>query len=147
MCMLQIYCRSVRLLAAVLLIWWLLAILEHPSSLVLQIAVAAAVAEKDAQLHAAQEVLKKQLQLQLQQAEAELEVGVPLGRLRVSPAATGGVLHCYVLAVCMRCLYISLPACLDLLVVANTAPLLTLGVMCCAGHSVCHPGPQGCRDV
>jgi hypothetical protein len=41
----------------------------------LQVAVAAAVAEKDAQLHAAQEALKRQLQQQLQRAEAEMEVG------------------------------------------------------------------------
>lgn len=40
----------------------------------LQSAVAAAVAEKDTQLHAAQERLTRQLQEQLQRAEAEMEV-------------------------------------------------------------------------
>ena len=53
----------------------------HPfPPLPVQIAVAAAVAEKDAQLHAAQEAVRHELQLQLQQAEAELEVGSRGGR-------------------------------------------------------------------
>lgn len=55
--------------------------LAAPIPTLLQSAVAAAVAEKDTQLHAAQDKLRQQLQGQLQQAEAELEVGVCGGGL------------------------------------------------------------------
>ena len=50
-----------------------------PAVFTQQSAVAAAVAEKDEQLHAAQERLKRQLQEQLQRAEAEMEVRLLVG--------------------------------------------------------------------
>ena len=117
----------------------------------LQVAVAAAVAEKDAQLHEAQEALQRQLQRQLQQAEAEMEVG-----------GWGGALQSLLLCAALRCT--GLPTCctaalaLQLLLspppfgCASVHPFRFLhlhrllpGRLCVpAGHCERHCGPQGC---